>query len=71
MSKQRRTTLPCILDILRLRNESSLSERAIAQSLSLSRGTVGNILARAQAASITWPLPPDLDETRLGIYAFP
>jgi transposase len=71
MSKQRRTTLPRILDILRLRNESSLSERAIAQSLSVSRGTVGNILARVQAASITWPLPPELDETRLESMLFP
>ncbi len=63
--------MPRVLDILRLHNESSLSERAIARSLSLSHGTVSNILARTKEAGLPWPLPANLDERKLEVLLFP
>ncbi|MFC5471014.1 IS21 family transposase, partial [Cohnella suwonensis] len=47
------------------------SERAIARSLSLSHGTVSNILARAIEAGLPWPLPANLDERKLEVLLFP
>ncbi|MHB1627890.1 MAG: hypothetical protein ACYCVB_05870 [Bacilli bacterium] len=47
-----------ILDILWLRHEATLSERAIARSLRVSRSTVSDVLTRAQLANLTWPLIP-------------
>jgi transposase len=71
MPKQRRIALPRVLDVLRLHSDSGLSERAIARSLSLSHGTVGNILSRAKEAGLSWPLPANLDERKLEALLFP
>jgi transposase len=71
LAKKGRIALPRILDVLRLKAETSLSERAIARSLSLSHGTVQNIIARAKAAEISWPLPAHLDEPSLESLFFP
>lgn len=71
MPKRRRIALPKILDVLRLQAETDLSERSIARSLFISHGTVSNIIERAKAANLTWPLPPDLDDTALEAMLFP
>jgi transposase len=54
-----------ILDILRLRHEAALSERAIARSLRVSRSTVSDVLTRAQLANLNWPLSAEVDEAQL------
>jgi transposase len=52
-------------EILRLRFEVGLSHRAIAQACAVGLGTVTTYLQRAAAAGVTWPVPPDLDDTAL------
>src|SRR5258708_5926872 len=52
-------------DILRLKYESGLAHRAIAQACTVGLGTVSGVLARASAAGLTWPLPDGLDDATL------
>jgi transposase len=54
-----------IQEVLRLHVQTKLSERAISSSVSLSRSTVTKIITRAKDAGISWPLPPELDESQL------
>jgi len=54
-----------VREVLRLRHELGLSERAIAQSANLSRGAVGNCLRKARAAGLGWPLPEDMSDAEL------
>jgi transposase len=52
-------------DILRLRYEAGLTQRAIAHACGLGLGTVTSYLQRATAAGLDWPLPTDLDDAAL------
>ncbi len=52
-------------DVLRLRYETGLAHRAIAQACTVGLGTVSLYLTRAAAAGLTWPLPADLDDAAL------
>ncbi len=54
-----------VKEILRLHFELGLRVRQIARSLSVSHSTVSDLLGRAQAAGLTWPLPEGLDEAAL------
>ncbi len=54
-----------IKEILRLKFELGLKNREIARSCLIPHTTVANYLRRARDASLTWPLPPDLDEGTL------
>jgi transposase len=54
-----------IKDILRLHFEAQLSQHQIAASLQLSSGVVNKYLALFRAANISWPLPKEMDETKL------
>jgi transposase len=54
-----------IREILRLKHENGLSQRAIAQACGVGLGTVSEYLGRAARAGVGWPLPPDLDEAGL------
>ena len=60
-----------IRDVLRLKYESGLSERAISATLGISKGATGSYLSRARAAGLSWPLPADLNETALERLLFP
>jgi len=53
---QERLTLRRIKEILRLKHEAGLSNRAIAGACKISNSTVGEYLRRADAAGISWPL---------------
>ena len=66
-----RLSMRRIRDLLRLRHAQGLSERAIATSLGMSKGAVGGYLARARAAGLSWPLPPELDDDALELLLFP
>ena len=60
-----------IKEVLRLHYEAGLSERQIARICALGKGTVRRFLQRAEAAEVSWPLPPELDEAALEKKLFP
>jgi transposase len=68
---QERLTMRKIREVLRLKRECGLTNRAIARSCSISHSTVGEYLQRAEAAGLSWPLPVDLDEDALFQFLFP
>src|ERR1700757_1722374 len=66
-----RLSMRKIREILRLRWENHLPQRAIAQSLKLSQGAVSDYLGRARRAGLSWPLPDGLDDAGLEALLFP
>jgi transposase len=54
---QERLTMRKIKEILRLKYEVKLSNRAIAGACKVSNSTVGEYLRRAEAAGVSWPIP--------------
>ena len=52
-------------EVLRLRFELGLGQRAIARACSISQGAVHNYLKKAAAAGLGWPLPEGWDEQRI------
>ncbi|HEC33237.1 MAG TPA: winged helix-turn-helix transcriptional regulator, partial [Chloroflexi bacterium] len=68
---QERLTMRKIREVLRLKRECGLSNRAIARSCSISHSTVGEYVRRAEEAGLSWPLPEDVDEDRLFELLFP
>jgi len=63
MSK--RLSMRKIREILRLRYDLKRSHREIATSICIGDSTVGDCLRRAAKAGLTWPLPSELDDTKL------
>jgi len=68
---QERLSMRKINEVLRLKWECGLSNRAIGRSCSISHSTVSEYVRRAQAAGLTWPLPETLDEDALFRLLFP
>lgn len=68
---QERLSVRKIREILRLKNEVGLSNRAIARACRISNSTVGDYLARAEQARVGWPLAEDLSEEVLYQRLFP
>jgi hypothetical protein len=68
---QERLSMRNIQEILRLKWESGLSHRAIANSCGISPATVSDYLMRARAAGLSWPLPAELTEAALVARLFP
>jgi transposase len=60
-----RLSMRHIREILRLKHENGLTQRAIAQACGVGLGTVSEYLGRAARAGLGWPLPPELDEAAL------
>ena len=58
-------------EILRLSWGLGLGAREVARSCSVSHSTVGEVLARARAAGLSWPLPEGLDEGALECMLYP
>jgi hypothetical protein len=54
-----------IKEVLRLRFELGLGQRAIARACSISQSTVHEYLKRAEVAKIPWPLPEGWDQERV------
>jgi transposase len=54
-----------IREVLRLRFELGLGQRAIARACSISQSTVHEYLHRAAAAGVVWPLGEEWDEQRV------
>lgn len=57
-------------EVLRLKSRG-LNNRDIARSTGVGKTTVYEYLARAEAAGVGWPLPPELDEAVLEATLFP
>lgn len=66
-----RLSMRKIRELLRLRWEHHLPQRAISQSLGLSQGSISDYLSRTRRAGLTWPLPEALDDARLEALLFP
>jgi transcriptional regulator with XRE-family HTH domain len=60
-----------IREVLRLRHEKGLSQRAVAAACGMGAATVSEYLSRAAQASLGWPLPPELDDSALEERLFP
>lgn len=58
-------------EMLRLHLELGLGCREIGRSLSCSHTTVAELLRRAEAAGLTWPLSPDSNEAALAALLYP
>jgi hypothetical protein len=69
MAKER-LTVRKIKEVLRLKYEARLSNRAIAGVCKVSNSTVGEYLKRADAAGISWPLA-EIGEEELYQILFP
>jgi transcriptional regulator with XRE-family HTH domain len=54
-----------IREVLRLRFELGLGQRAIARACSISQSTVHEYLNRAAAAGVVWPLGEEWNEQRV------
>ncbi len=60
-----------IREILRLRYAAGLSIRQIKASTKLSVGAIRKLLSKADALGLGWPLPPELDDSRLARLFYP
>ena len=67
----KRITMRNIREVLRLRLAAGLSLRQIRHSTKISLGAVQKLLARADELGLTWPLPEELDDTRLARLFYP
>ena len=68
---QERLSMRKIREILRLKNEIGLSNRAIARACQVSNSTVGEYLIRAEQAGVGWPLAEAVSEADLYQKLFP
>ena len=68
---QERLTVRKIKEILRLKFESGLSNRAIGRACHVSCSTISEYLQRARQAGLSWPLPEGLSEEGLYRRLFP
>ncbi len=60
-----------IREVFQQYHSCNRSHRQIAQACGIARSTVADYLCRAKAAGLSWPLPAELTETRLGEILFP
>src|SRR4030067_2003409 len=68
---QERLTMRKIKEVLRLKWESRLSNRAIGRACKLSCSTVSEYAQRATRAGLSWPLPEEVGEDELYRELFP
>jgi len=68
---QERLAMRKIKEILRLKWEAGLSNRAIARACKISNSTVSETVQRARAAGLSWPLPEELGEDEVYQRLFP
>jgi transposase len=60
-----------VREVLRLKWECNFSDRKTARSCGISRPTVAEYVKRAEAAGLSWPLPPQWDDCALEARLFP
>ena len=52
-------------EILRLKAETDLSQRAIARAVGVSNATITDVLHRLEASGLAWPLPEGMGDAEL------
>ena len=60
-----------IREVLRLTLDLGLTQRQTAKSTGVARGTVSDIVQRAHATGVTWPVPAELTDSALEQLLFP
>jgi transposase len=65
-----RVSMRRVREILRLKYECGISDRAIAVAVGVARSTVQLCLARVAAAGLSWPLPATLTDQGLEVLLF-
>jgi len=68
---QEKLSVRKIREILRLKYEAGLSNRAIARACCISNSTVGDYVVRAKRAELSWPLAEEQTEEELYQLLFP
>ena len=68
---QERLSMRKVLEVLRLKWECGLSNRAISRSCGIAASTVSDYVQRAAAAGLTWPVSGELDEDQVFRLLFP
>jgi transposase len=68
---KRRLSVRKVKEILRLKLGGGMSARQVAKAVCVSPATVTDIVKRAQAAGITWPLPEGTDDVALEAALYP
>jgi transposase len=58
-------------DVLRLRLETGLSFRQISRGTKISVGACQQVCKKAETLGLTWPLPDDLDDSKLARLFYP
>jgi transposase len=67
----KRVPMRQVREVLRLKHECGLSNRAIGRALRMSYTTAADYVHRAAYGSLGWPLPDDLDDAELERRMFP
>jgi transposase len=67
----RRLSMKKTKDILKLAQETDLTNRQIARSLNVSPTTVAECVKRAEAVGVVWPLTEDMDEEAIEALLYP
>ncbi len=68
---RKRLSMRQIRQVLRLKLEHGLSNRAIARACRVGIGTIAEYVVRARRVGLSWPFPEDLDDTALEAQLFP
>jgi transposase len=66
-----RLTMRKIREVFRLKFDCKISNRQIAKSCNIARSTVAEYLFRFKQAALSWPLPPDIDDSQLEQLLYP
>lgn len=67
----KRLSMRKLKDVLRLKIEHDLTDRAVARSCSISHRTVAEYVQRFVSSGLPWPLPEQMDEGLLHARLFP
>ncbi len=67
----KKMTMRKIREVLRLRLAAGLSIRQIRESTKISVGAIQKLLRKADELSLVWPLPDDLDDSKLARLFYP
>jgi transposase len=65
MMTHERLSVRKIREVLRLKYEAGLSNRAIARACGASNSTVGSYVKRAKEIGLEWPIPEEVGEEEL------
>jgi transposase len=68
---RKRLTMKKIKEVMRLKYEAGLSNRAVASACRVSNSTVGEYLKRAEAVGLSWPVAAALGEMELWYRLYP